>query len=86
MGLRLCPSGLRVYSTLEITVNFVQPGSVNTDMNPENSESADYQRSLMAIPRYGQPEQIAAMVSYLVSEEAAYTTSAVFTVDGGANS
>jgi 3-oxoacyl-[acyl-carrier protein] reductase len=70
----------------EITVNLVQPGSVNTDMNPENSDSADFQRSLMAIPKYGRPAHIAAMVSYLVSEDAAYTTGAVFTIDGGANS
>ncbi len=70
----------------EITVNLVQPGSVNTDMNPDNSDSADFQRSLMAIPKYGKPEHIAGIVSYLVSDEADYTTGAVFTVDGGANS
>ncbi|MFD2163960.1 SDR family NAD(P)-dependent oxidoreductase [Paradesertivirga mongoliensis] len=70
----------------EITVNLVQPGSVNTDMNPEDSPSADFQRSLMAIPKYGKARHIAAMASYLVSEDAEYTTGAVFTVDGGANS
>lgn len=70
----------------EITVNLVQPGSVDTDMNPQDSPSADFQRSLMAIPRYGKAKHIAAMVSYLVSETAEYTTGAIFTVDGGANS
>lgn len=69
-----------------ITVNLVHPGSVNTDMNPEDGPSADFQRSLMAIPQYGRPEHIAGMVAYLASEEAAFATGAVFTVDGGANS
>ena len=70
----------------DITVNLVQPGPVNTDMNPEDSPSADFQRSMMAIPRYGKPEHIAGMVAYLASEEAAYTTGAMFTIDGGTNS
>jgi 3-oxoacyl-[acyl-carrier protein] reductase len=69
----------------KITVNLIQPGSVNTDMNPETSPFADFQRSLMAIPEYGKPDQIAALVAYLASQEAAYTTGSVFDIDGGYN-
>lgn len=68
-----------------ITVNIVQPGPVNTDMNPENGPSSDYQRSLMAIPEYGSGEDIAAMVAYLAGQESGYATGAVFTIDGGTN-
>eukprot|EP01133_Synstelium_polycarpum_P011870 gene11870-13834_t len=69
-----------------ITVNLVQPGSVNTDMNPENSGHADYQRSLMAIPKFGRPRHIADMVAFLAQPEADYSTGALFTIDGGSNS
>jgi len=68
-----------------ITVNLVQPGSTNTDMNPENSEHADFQRNLMAIPAYGKPVQIAALVAYLADPESGFSTGGIFTVDGGAN-
>ena len=69
-----------------ITVNLVQPGSTNTDMNPENSDHADFQRSLMAIPRYGKAEHIADLVAYLANPDSMYTTGGIFTIDGGANS
>lgn len=67
----------------EITVNLVQPGSVDTEMNPETSPFADFQRSLMAIPRFGRPEHIAGLVAYLASPEAGYTTGSVIDIDGG---
>lgn len=66
-----------------ITVNLVQPGSVDTDMNPETSPFADFQRSLMAIPQFGRPEHIASLVTYLASPEASYTTGSVIDIDGG---
>jgi 3-oxoacyl-[acyl-carrier protein] reductase len=69
-----------------ITVNLVQPGSTNTDMNPENSDHADFQRALMAIPGYGRPEHIADLVAYLARPESTFTTGGIFTIDGGANS
>jgi 3-oxoacyl-[acyl-carrier protein] reductase len=68
-----------------ITVNLVHPGSTNTEMNPENNPSSDSQRGRMAIPKFGQPEHIAAMVAYLAREEAGFATGAEFTIDGGAN-
>ncbi|WPU94466.1 SDR family oxidoreductase [Mucilaginibacter sabulilitoris] len=68
-----------------ITVNLVQPGPVNTDMNPENGGHADYARGLMAIPKYGHPEQIANMVAFLANPAASYTTGSIITIDGGTN-
>lgn len=66
-----------------ITVNVVQPGPVDTDMNPETGESADGQRAGMAIPRYGKPEDIAGAVAWLASPEGRYVTGARITLDGG---
>jgi 3-oxoacyl-[acyl-carrier protein] reductase len=66
-----------------ITINNVQPGPVDTDMNPANSETAEMLKKLMALPRYGTVEEIAAMVAYLASPEAGYVTGASLTIDGG---
>jgi 3-oxoacyl-[acyl-carrier protein] reductase len=66
-----------------ITVNNIQPGPVNTDMNPENGPFAESLKSLMALKRYGTADEIAGMVSYLASAEAAYVTGASLLIDGG---
>lgn len=66
-----------------ITVNNIQPGPVATDMNPEEGEFADAARQVMALGRYGQPRDIASVVSYLAGPEAAYVTGASWNVDGG---
>jgi len=66
-----------------ITVNLVQPGPVDTDMNPANGAHADTLRSGMAIPKYGQPEDIGELVAYLASEESRFMTGALLTIDGG---
>ena len=66
-----------------ITVNNIQPGPIATDMNPADSDFADTLRSLMALPRYGSADEIAAMVAYLASPEASYVTGASLTIDGG---
>ncbi len=68
-----------------IAVNLIQPGSTNTDMNPEAGESADEQKNMMAIQRFIQPHEIAGMVAYLASEESQMITGAILTIDGGAN-
>ena len=68
----------------DITVNLVQPGSTNTDMNPEDGEFADFQRSLIALGRFGQPEDVAAAVAFLASPAARQITGTILTVDGGA--
>lgn len=66
-----------------ITVNNVQPGPVNTDMNPDSGEFADYARGLTALKRYGQPGEIASFVAYLASPEAGFITGANLLADGG---
>jgi NAD(P)-dependent dehydrogenase (short-subunit alcohol dehydrogenase family) len=68
-----------------ITVNIVHPGSTDTDMNPASGETAEAQRSLMAIPRYGEPGDIAGLVAWLASEEGRFVTGTALTIDGGAN-
>jgi 3-oxoacyl-[acyl-carrier protein] reductase len=66
-----------------ITVNNVQPGPVDTDMNPAEGEFAESLKSQMALPRYGTSEEIAALVAYLAGPEAGFVTGASFTIDGG---
>ena len=68
-----------------ITVNLVQPGSTDTDMNPKNGPAADWQRNLMALPEFGSPDDIASLVVYLASAESKFITAAALTIDGGAN-
>lgn len=66
-----------------ITVNNVQPGPVDTDMNPADGESAEYIKGLIALARYGKDEEIASFVAYLAGPEAGYITGASLTIDGG---
>jgi 3-oxoacyl-[acyl-carrier protein] reductase len=68
-----------------ITVNNVQPGPVDTDMNPASGEFAETLKKLMALPRYGHVDEIAAMVAYLAGPEAGFVTGASLTIDGGFN-
>jgi 3-oxoacyl-[acyl-carrier protein] reductase len=66
-----------------ITINNVQPGPVDTDMNPASGDFADSLIPLMAVGRYGHVEEVASFVSYLAGPEAGYITGASLTIDGG---
>jgi 3-oxoacyl-[acyl-carrier protein] reductase len=66
-----------------ITVNNVQPGPVDTEMNPADGELAGMLKGLMALPRYAHVDEIAAMVAYLAGPEAGFVTGASLTIDGG---
>ena len=66
-----------------ITINNVQPGPVDTDMNPADGAFAESLLDLMAVRRYGRAEEIAGFVAYLAGPEAAYITGASLTIDGG---
>jgi len=68
-----------------ITVNNVQPGPIDTDLNPATGDWAEPQKAATALKRYGQVEDIAAMVAFVAGPEASYITGANLTVDGGMN-
>lgn len=66
-----------------ITVNTVQPGAIDTDMNPAEGPFAPGLVPSIALGRYGRPEEIAAAIVFLASPAASYITGTSFTVDGG---
>ena len=66
-----------------ITVNNIQPGPVDTDMNPADGPFAAQLKGMIAVGRYGRADEIAGMVSYLASAGAAYVTGASLKIDGG---
>ena len=68
-----------------ITVNLVQPGSTDTDMNPADGENADAQRAMTALGQFGTPKDVAAAVAFLASPSATQITGTRITVDGGLN-
>ncbi|MCW3096129.1 MAG: 3-oxoacyl-(acyl-carrier-protein) reductase [Chthonomonadaceae bacterium] len=68
-----------------ITVNNVQPGPIDTDLNPAAGDWAVPQKAATALNRYGHVEEIAAMVAFVAGPESSYITGANLTVDGGMN-
>ena len=68
-----------------ITVNNIQPGPIDTELNPAAGEWAVPQKANTALNRYGTVDEVAALVAFVASPEAAYITGANLTVDGGTN-
>jgi 3-oxoacyl-[acyl-carrier protein] reductase len=68
-----------------ITVNNVQPGPIDTDLNPASGDWAVPQKAATALDRYGRAEEIAAMVAFVAGPEGSYVTGTNLTVDGGMN-
>ncbi len=68
-----------------ITVNNIQPGPIDTDLNPAAGDWATPQIANTALKRYGHVEDIAAMVAFVAGPDASYITGASLTVDGGTN-
>ena len=68
-----------------ITVNNVQPGPIDTDLNPATGEWAAPQKANTALNRYGTVVEVAALVAFVAGPEAAYITGANLTIDGGTN-
>jgi len=68
-----------------ITVNNVQPGPIDTDLNPAAGDWAVPQKAATALDRYGSVDEIASMVAFVAGPESSYITGANLTVDGGMN-
>ncbi|RTL50235.1 MAG: 3-oxoacyl-ACP reductase FabG [Bradyrhizobiaceae bacterium] len=68
-----------------ITVNNIQPGPIDTDLNPASGDWAAPQTANTSLKRYGTATEIAALVAFVASPEAAYITGANLTIDGGTN-
>jgi 3-oxoacyl-[acyl-carrier protein] reductase len=68
-----------------ITVNNVQPGPIDTELNPAAGDWAVPQKAATALNRYGHVNDIAAMVAFVASPDASYITGSNLTVDGGMN-
>jgi 3-oxoacyl-[acyl-carrier protein] reductase len=68
-----------------ITVNNVQPGPIDTELNPAAGDWAVPQKAATALGRYGSVDEVAALVAFVASPESSYITGANLTVDGGTN-
>jgi 3-oxoacyl-[acyl-carrier protein] reductase len=75
----------RELGSREITVNNVQPGPIDTELNPATGDWAAPQKAATALGRYGRVDEIAAVVAFVAGPEASYITGANLTVDGGTN-
>jgi 3-oxoacyl-[acyl-carrier protein] reductase len=85
-AIRMFTQGLsREVGDRRITVNNVQPGPIDTDLNPAGGDWAVPQKAATALNRYGKVEEVAALVAFIAGPDASYITGANLTVDGGTN-
>jgi 3-oxoacyl-[acyl-carrier protein] reductase len=68
-----------------ITINNVQPGPIDTELNPATGDWALPQKAATALDRYGRVDEVAALVAFVAGPESSYITGANLTVDGGMN-
>ena len=76
-------SWARDLGSRNITVNIIQPGLIDTDMNPSNGPFSAQMLREVALARYGEPKDIGAAVAFLASDDAQYITGVTLNVDGG---
>ena len=67
----------------KITANVIQPGPIDTDMNPADGAFSEALTPMTAIKRYGKPEEVAELAAFLSSPQAAYITGSAINIDGG---
>jgi 3-oxoacyl-[acyl-carrier protein] reductase len=85
-AIKMFTQGLcREVGSRAITVNNVQPGPIDTDLNPAAGDWAVPQKANTALDRYGQADEVAALVAFVAGPEASYITGANLTIDGGTN-
>jgi 3-oxoacyl-[acyl-carrier protein] reductase len=66
-----------------ITVNNIQPGPIDTELNPAGGPASEFLKGLMAVKRFGRADEVAALVSFLAGPEGAFITGAGLKIDGG---
>src|SRR5947209_18309260 len=85
-AVRMFTQGLsREVGSRGITVNNIQPGPIETELNPAAGDWAVPQKANTALDRYGHVEEVAALVAFVAGPDASYITGASLTVDGGTN-
>jgi 3-oxoacyl-[acyl-carrier protein] reductase len=85
-AIKMFAQGLaRELGARRITVNNIQPGPIDTELNPAAGDWAALQKALTALDRYGTVNDVAALVAFVAGPEASYITGASLTVDGGTN-
>ncbi len=72
----------RDFGPCGITINIVQSGPIDTEVNPADGPLKELMHSFMAIKRHGRPEEVAAMVAWLAGSEASFVKGAMHTIDG----
>ncbi|MDM7983521.1 MAG: SDR family oxidoreductase [Maricaulis sp.] len=86
-GVQLLARGAaRELGRKQIRSNVIQPGPIDTDMNPADGDKADFQKMMVPIGRYGTVEEISSLATFLASDESSYVNAAVINADGGMNS
>ncbi|MBR9825534.1 MAG: 3-oxoacyl-ACP reductase FabG [Alphaproteobacteria bacterium] len=86
-GVQLLSRGAaREFGKKQIRSNVIQPGPIDTDMNPADGDKADMQRMMVPLGRYGEVEEIAKLATFLASDESSYVNGAIINADGGLNS
>jgi 3-oxoacyl-[acyl-carrier protein] reductase len=66
-----------------IRVNAIQPGPIDTDMNPADGDFADGMRRMTSLRRYGKSSEVAALAAFLASDESSFITGTGIDIDGG---
>ncbi|WP_404372108.1 SDR family NAD(P)-dependent oxidoreductase [Sphingomonas sp. MMS24-J45] len=73
----------RDLASRNIRVNVIQPGPIDTDMNPADGDFSAALKPLIPLGRYGTADEVAALAAFLASDEASYITGTAIDIDGG---